>query len=400
MAPDRQRHVPRSIAFWLVVYVFAMGMLGTTLPTPLYVLYQASWHFSEGIVTVIYASYAAGVMLTLLFAGRSSDQVGRRPVLGIALASSTVSTIVFIVAPGLGLLFVGRVLSGLAAGLITGTATAALTDLAGPSGGRRASLASTAANMGGLGLGPLVAGLFAEYGPNPTVLVFEVYLGLLAVGAVFLLVSPETVEQKSRLTYRFRGLGIPSEGRGEFLAASLAGFSAFALLGLFSSLAPSFLATVLHEDNRAVAGAVVFLIFAAATVTQMTLSRVASRTVMLAGLCIFPPALALIVGGLSQASFALFLVGTAVGGVAAGCLFLGSLSTANRLAPTATRSQVVSTYFLFAYIGLTIPVIAVGVSSQHIGDFRATLFCAIVLAVLCLCSGIAIMRARTPEPGA
>jgi MFS family permease len=400
MAPDRLRHVPTSIAFWLVVYVFAMGMLGTTLPTPLYVLYQASWHFSEGIVTVIYASYAAGVMLTLLFAGRSSDQVGRRPVLGIALASSTVSTIVFIVAPGLGLLFVGRVLSGLAAGLITGTATAALTDLAGPSGGRRASLASTAANMGGLGLGPLVAGLFAEYGPNPTVLVFEVYLGLLAVGAVFLLVSPETVEQKSRLTYRFRGLGIPSKGRGEFLAASLAGFSAFALLGLFSSLAPSFLATVLHEDNRAVAGAVVFLIFAAATVTQMALSRVASRTVMLAGLCIFPPALALIVGGLSQASFALFLVGTATGGVAAGCLFLGSLSTANRLAPTATRSQVVSTYFLFAYIGLTIPVIAVGVSSQHIGDFRATLFCAIVLAVLCLCSGIAIMRARTPEPAA
>jgi predicted MFS family arabinose efflux permease len=121
---------------------------------------------------------------------------------------------------------------------------------------------------------------------------------------------------------------------------------------------------------------------------------------MLAGLCIFPPALALIVGGLSQASFALFLVGTAVGGVAAGCLFIGSLYTANRLAPTATRSQVVSTYFLFAYIGLTIPVIAVGVSSQHIGDFRATLFCAIVLAVLCLCSGIAIMRARTPEPGA
>jgi MFS family permease len=400
MAADRQRHAPGSIAFWLIVYVFAIGMLGTTLPTPLYVLYQESWHFSEGIVTVIYASYAGGVMLSLLFAGRSSDQVGRRPVLGIALALSTVSTIVFILATGLGFLFVGRILSGLAAGLITGTATAALTDLAGPSAGRRASLASTGANMGGLGLGPLVAGLFAEYGPNPTVLVFEVYLGLLAVAAVFLLVSPETVEPRSRLTYRFRGLGIPPHGRGEFLAASLAGFSAFALLGLFSSLAPSFLVTVLHEDNRAVAGAVVFLIFAAATVTQLALSGMASRTVMLTGLGIFLPALALIVGGLSQASFAIFLVGTVVGGVAAGCLFLGSLSTANRLTPAATRSQVVSTYFLFAYIGLTIPVIAVGVSSQHIGDFRATLFCSIVLAGLCLFSGMAILGARTSEPGA
>ena len=398
MAADRQRHAPPSIAFWLVVYVFAVGMLGTTLPTPLYVLYQASWHFSEGTVTLIYASYAAGVMVSLLFAGRSSDQVGRRPVLWIALALSTASTVVFILAPGLGFLFVGRVLSGLAAGLITGTATAALTDLAGPTSGRRASLASTGANMGGLGLGPLVAGLFAEYGPNPTVLVFEVYLGLLVVAAVFLLVSPETVETRSRLTYRFRGLGIPTQGHGEFLAASLAGFSAFTLLGLFSSLAPSFLATVLDQDNRAVAGAVVFFIFAVATVTQMALSRVASRTVMLAGLWIFLPALALIVAGLSQASFPLFLVGTGVGGVAVGCLFLGSLATANRLAPAATRSQVVSTYFLFAYIGLTIPVIAVGVASQHIGDFRATLICSIVLAALCLCSGLAIMRARVTEP--
>ena len=164
-------------------------------------------------------------------------------------------------------------------------------------------------------------------------------------------------------------------------------------------MAPSFLATVLHEDNRAVAGAVVFMIFAAATVTQMALSRAASRTVMLAGLWIFLPALALIVGGLSQASFAIFLVGTAVGGVAAGSLFLGSLSTANRLAPAATRAKSYPPTSV-AYVGLTIPVIAVGVSSQHIGDFRATLFCSIVLAVLCLCSGMAIMRAPTAEPGA
>lgn len=146
------------MAFWIVTYLFATLMLGTTLPTPLYVIYQAQWHFSSGITTVIFASYALGVLAALLLAGRSSDQVGRRPVLFAALAFSAVSTVVFIVSPALGWLFVGRVLSGISAGLVTGTATAALTDLyIGPSP-RHASMVATAANMGGLATDRLLSG--------------------------------------------------------------------------------------------------------------------------------------------------------------------------------------------------------------------------------------------------
>jgi len=128
-------------------------MLGTTLPTPLYVIYQAQWHFSAAIVTVTFAAYAVAVLATLLLAGRSSDQAGRKPVLAIALASSALSTVVFILAPDVGVLVAGRILSGLSAGLMTGTATATLTELVPARASRRASLVATAANMGGLGLG-------------------------------------------------------------------------------------------------------------------------------------------------------------------------------------------------------------------------------------------------------
>ena len=155
-------------------------MLGTTLPTPLYVIWQGQWGFSSGVVTLIFAVYAAGVLAALVFAGRASDQVGRRPVLGAALAFSALSTVVFILATSVGWLFLGRVLSGFSAGLMTGTATAALTDMLGPAKPRRASIVATVANTFGLGLGPLLAGLFAQYLPHPTVLVFEVYLALLA----------------------------------------------------------------------------------------------------------------------------------------------------------------------------------------------------------------------------
>ena len=265
----RRRATRRRVGFWLLAFVFAAAMLGTTLPTPLYVIYQAQWHFSAAMVTVIFAVYAAAVLAALLLAGRSSDQAGRRPVLAVALGLSALSTVAFIFAPDEGVLLVGRVLSGIAAGLITGTATATLTELIPATAGRRASLVATAANMGGLGLGPLIAGLFAQYAPHPTTLVFEVYLVILAVAGLSLRFVPETISPRQRPALRFAGLGIPEQGRGQFIAAAVAAFAAFALLGLFSSLVPGFIGGVLHQGSHAVQGAVVFGMFAVGTVTQV-----------------------------------------------------------------------------------------------------------------------------------
>ena len=384
--PPGRLAVPRQVAFWLLAFVFTVTMLGTTLPTPLYIIYRAEWHFSSGIVTVIFAVYAAGVLAALLLAGRSSDEAGRKPVLATALGSSALSTVVFILAPNVGVLFVGRILSGLAAGLVTGAATAALTELGPGSASGRASLVATAANMGGLALGPLVAGLFAQYAPNPTVLVFEVYLAVLAVAGLCLFFVPETVSPRRRPTLSFTGLSIPERGRGEFIAAGVAGFAAFSLLGLFSALAPTFLQGLLHVRSHAIEGAVVFLVFAVATVSQLLLSRFGGRQVVMAGLGLFPAALALIVAALSQAGMALFLAGTVVAGIAIGAVFLGSLATANGLAPAERRGQTVSTYFVLCYAGLTIPVVGVGVASGFIGDFAAVLAFSILLAALCMLS--------------
>ena len=387
--------VPRRVAFWLLALVFAATMLGTTLPTPLYVIYQARWHFSSAMVTVTFAVYAAGVLAALLLAGRSSDQAGRKPVLAAALGLSALSTAVFVLAPDLGALLAARIMSGLSAGLMTGTATAALTELV-PSG-RRASLVATAANMGGLGLGPLIAGLFSQYAPHPTTLVFEVYLAVLAAAGLCLLFIPETVSPRQRPALRLAGLGIPERSRGEFIAAAVAAFAAFSLLGLFAALAPTFLGSVLHEDNHAVQGAVVFLLFAAGTVIQLLLSRFPSRRVMVAGLSLLLPALALIVAALAQAALALFLAGTVVAGIAVGSIFLGSLATASRLAPPGRRGQIVSTYFVACYGGLIVPVVGVGIASGFIGDFPAVLALSVLLAALCLVALAGVARTSAPH---
>jgi MFS family permease len=378
--------VPGEVAFWLVGYAFAAVILGTALPSPLYAIYQRQWHFSSGVLTLIFAVYAVAVLATLLLAGQASDQAGRKPVMAAALGFGVASTVVFILASSPAWLYPARILSGVSAGLMTGTATAALSEVLQASAERRASMAATAANTVGAALGPLMAGLFAQFLPGPTVLVFEVYLVFLAAGLLALAFLPETVTRRERVSLRFTGLAIPAQGRGEFLAAGVAAFAAYALNGLFASLVPGFTTAMLHHPNYAVAGGVTCVFFAAGGVSALGLARFNSRPVLLAGLGLFLAGLALSVAGLSATSLALFLIGAIVGGSAFGALVIGSLSAVNRLSPPENRAEVISTYFVFAYTGLSIPVVGVGIASDFVGNFRAVLSCSILLAALCLVS--------------
>lgn len=162
-----RRRLGARAAFVGVAGAFVVAMLGTQLPTPLYGLYREKFGFSSVVVTVIFAVYAAGVIAALLAFGELSDRVGRRRLLLSGLGFAAASSIVFVLADDLAALLVGRVLSGLSAGIFAGTATAALIDLA-PDGDRdRAALIAGAVNIGGLGLGALIAGILAELAPAP-----------------------------------------------------------------------------------------------------------------------------------------------------------------------------------------------------------------------------------------
>src|SRR5438105_3638422 len=192
------------------------------------------------MVTVVFATYAAGVIAALLLAGHLSDEVGRRRALLPGLVFSALSAVVFLLADGLGLLIVGRVLSGLSAGIFTGTATATLLDLAPPEKRGRATLVATVANMGGLGLGPLLAGLLSELAGSPLRLTFWVDLGLLVPAAALVWAMPEPVAATRRVRLRLQLLRVPAEVRTVFVRAALAGFAGFAVLGLFTAVVPGF----------------------------------------------------------------------------------------------------------------------------------------------------------------
>lgn len=375
----------RMGTFAAISALFVVVMIGTTLPTPLYVFWEREYSFGSAVTTVVFATYAFGVLVALLTAGQSSDEAGRRPVLGAALALSFVASVGFASANSIAMLLAARFISGLAAGLTTAAATASLRELAGRDHPAAAAVVPGAVNLLGLGCGPLLAGVLAQVIPaHPTTVPFEVHLVLLLCASLAL-VPPDTVKARPHPTWvRRPRIAVPSHSRWTFWAAALAGLISFALLGLFTSVIPSFLGETLHEHHPAVVGTVVFLLFAAAVVMQVFCRGVDRGAAVRYGLLGLPIALALIVAGLYAVSFATFLVGTVAAGSAVGAIFLGSLDTALSVASPDQRGQVGSAYFACAYVGLTIPVIGVGFAAQAFGTRPSVLVAAIVLAAAAL----------------
>ena len=344
------------------------------------------------MITVIFSVYALGVLASLLLFGRLSDHIGRKPVVGVAMALTAASALVFIASGSLPALLTGRVLSGLAAGLVTGAATAYVTEL--HHDRKRGSLIATFANMGGLGCGPLISGVLAEHAPRPTQLPFIVGAALL-LPALFLLRAPDTVEGRSgglRTGVKPQRLGVPREIRGPFAAAAIGGFVGFALLGFVTALVGNFLGQGLADHSHQTAGVVAFLVFAAGTLGQLLAGRISARSASLVGLAVLPVGLLLITLALPAKSLALFLVGAMVGGAAVGFAFRAAVLTLNTIAPPDRRAEVLSTFFVVAYIGITVPVVGTGLLLTTTTLLTAVVTLAALLAGLAAIAAVILVR--------
>ena len=376
-----------GIGFWLAGDVFAITMAFSAVPAPLYVLYQARDHFGALLVTIIFSVYALGVAASLFLVGHVSDWLGRRRILLIAVGINMAAGLLFLGWPAVPGLIIGRVVSGVSIGMLTATATAYLSELHAavrPGAPRtRAEMVAAAASLGGLGLGPLAAGLLAQYADAPLQLPYLVFEALMLAGCGALAVTPETVrppEQKRR--YRPQRVTIPRASRATFYAASVATAAAFALFGLFTSLAPGFIAGTLHDSSHALAGAATFIVFGAAALAQIATSRTALRRQLGIGLGLLALGLVGVTVAIWQPSLPLLLAGGALGGAGAGAVFKGSISTVLGVAPAQSRGEALAGLFLAAYLGLAVPVLGLGLATQAFSARTALLGFSVALAAI------------------
>jgi MFS family permease len=348
--------------FALAVFAFFVAMVGTTLPTPLYPLFEQRYSFGALLVTVIFAIYAFGVIAGLILFGNLSDRLGRKPLLLSGLALSAVSALLFLLAGSLAPIYAGRIVSGLSAGIFTGTATAYVIDLA-PDGRRRlASFVAVFANLGGLGTGTLLSGLLGQWAPHALRTPFAVDLGFVAVATAGLLLAPETVT-RGALTFRVQRIGVPPEVAGVFLRASLAGVAAFAVSGVFSSVAPEFLGLGLHRHSPALAGLLVFFLFVMSVAGQGLVLRLPNA--LDAGCGLLVGGVALLAVSLAADSLAALFASAAVAGLGQGVIISAGLASIAERAPAERRGETASSFFVVLYLGLSVPVIAAGVAIHY-----------------------------------
>jgi MFS family permease len=391
MAPARSATVPGlsvrlrgAAAMWAVAAGIAALYVLSNLPTPLYVVYRKAFGFSELTLTFIYAIYVVGSGATMFFLGRLSDQIGRRPVVLASLGVAALSGIAFLLATSTPWLLAARVLSGLAIALTTGASTAWVVELHPRQDTADATRIALAANSLGLALGPLLAGVLASVAPWPLRLPYLALFPLLLAAAVLAWLSEETVERPRPLkeaSMRPR-LGVPAEIRGSFVAPAIAAFVTFAVLGFYSALIPSLLSHALHVSSPAVGGGIVAGLFLVAGATIATAPRLAPRRGMIIGLALLLPGVGLLVLAEAVRSLGLLLAATAIGGVASGLGYRFGLQRVNELAPEEHRAEIISSYLIVCYAGISLPVIGIGVLSGAASSMLADAVFAGIIAVL------------------
>jgi MFS family permease len=407
-----------NAAFWIVAYTFAVTMAFSALPTPLYVLYQQRDGFSTFMITVIFAAYAVGVVASLFLAGHLSDWAGRRRMVLLAVLTNMLSGVLFLTWPATAGLIAARLVSGVSIGMLTATATAYLSELhatarpntgsasprgddppstprrgASSAGQARSELVSTGANLGGIGLGPLLAGLLAQYAGHPLVIPYLVSEALMLVGAAALALAPETARRpRPRPAYRPQRVSVPAAHRPVFLAAAAVGGALFALFGIFTSVAPSLLAGLLHDSSHAIAGVTTFAVFGASAAAQILFNRTSRRRQVGIGLGAVLAGLAMVTAAAWIPSFWLLLAGGIVAGGGAGAAFRGLVATVISITPAASRGEGLAGLFLGAYIGLAVPVVGLGVATLWVSLQVAVLGFAIALAAVILAVAPRLVR--------
>jgi MFS family permease len=383
---------PHPAAAVVVALILAAIAAVPTAPAALYGTYEHVDGFPTAMVTVVFSTGIVGVLVGMFVLGRVSDLAGRKRMLLVAVLVQLLALVIYAVSPGLEVLLLARVVSGLGAGIAVPTATAYLLDLLNPSGGqlgaRRAAIVATAANLGGFALGPVLCGLLAEFAPRPLSTTYIVMFVVLAMSIIPLVRLPETRTPapltRSAFVPRFR---LSPEHRAAVLAAGFAAFAGYAVIGLFGAMAPVILREEFGQSDKLVGAAVVGGVFGAAALTQVLLFAASIRLQPVLGVAGVLVGLALTTIGVLAGFEVCFVVGGVLAGGGAGLLARAGVGIVGHADPDA-----VSTFYMIAFLGFAIPVVLVGLATLAFPiDVVVPVF-AVVVAALALVTSLRLVR--------
>lgn len=373
--------------FTLIAFIAA-----STAPTPLYRLYQAAWHFTPTLLTVIFAVYAFALLAALLFAGRLSDHLGRRPVIAGAVALDIVAMLVFLSAGSPAWLIAARVLQGVATGVGMSTLAAALLDL----DRQRGATVNSLAPMIGLGAGALGSTALVVLAPAPLQMVYLVLVGLLLLALALTRTTPETAAVRPGALASLRPhVAVPERARHALMVVTPLNVALWMLGGFYLSLMPSLVAKATHSTSPWIGGLVVTALMLSGAVAVLQGLRHPAIRSLKRGAAMLAGGLALVLVGASLGSGAWLVGGSIVAGAGFGASFLGAVRSVMPLAEPHERSRLMAAFYIQSYLAFSVPTIAVGAVAQHYGLLTAiNLYGGIIIALTLAAFAWIAMRAH------
>jgi predicted MFS family arabinose efflux permease len=375
-----ERHLSSAASFYLLASITLSFLAGSSAPTPLYPLYQRMWGFSPVMLTAVFGIYALAVLAALLIAGRLSDHLGRRPVLIVAAISQALVMLLFATAESVTGLLVARIIQGVTAGAAIGAVGAAMIDL----DKRRGTVANAVAPPFGTALGALLGGVFMQYLPGPTHLVYAVLAAVFMAQGLGLRFMKESVSAQPGVLASLKPrLNLPRAAREPLLLAVPILLAVWSLAGFYGSLGPMLIRGMLNSGSPVLGGLALFVLAASAGMSVLLLQERTPRQMMMVGAVSLLIGVALTVFALSHSAAVLFFLGTAVAGVGFGGGFQGAVRTVIPSAAPHERAGTLSVIFIICYLAMGVPAVAAGsMIAQHVSIITtAEYFCAVVMAL-------------------
>lgn len=308
------------------VFATFVALLVSNMASPIYPLWQLEQGFSDGVISVLFAVYPAGVLTALFGVRQLLSSRGWRSGLLVGTALAAVSALLMAVADGPWVLGLGRYVSGLGVGVFLSVGASAMTAVFELRGVKYASRWAAMTISAGFAFGAPLAGLFADHLPDPTSLVFQVEAVALVFVAACVLLDPslKTVDinrhipRDSQLRHATLPM-LPTEFRTTALwAATWVMVACGIACAIFQSIGSAYLAGLLGTGTATLAGLLVFLAFGSAFAGQLVLASRSTRTqAWVAVVCGGLGAILLLTGMLTDSVAALF-VAAALSGASQG----------------------------------------------------------------------------------
>lgn len=385
----------RKTSFWILATLLGFLLFAASAPSPLYVIYEAMWHFSAPTLTAIYAIYALAALMATLTTGRLSDYLGRKPVLMLALIVQIAGMAAFINAQGVGWLFAARFLQGLGTGIASGAISAWLIDLQPADNPRIGSIIGGIALLAGLGAGAFISGMLVQYGPDPLRLIYWILAGIYILSFAAMIAIPDLVTPKPGWLRSLNPeIGVPPSARSLFAASFPSLIAIWALGGLYLALGPSLAITLLRTNSHIAGGLVIVALMgggalAAILVRAADPNEIVARGSFILIIGVGITLLAVLIGS----SLGLY-IGSLVAGIGFGPAFSGIFRSLAPLAPPDKRSALLAAIYLIVYLAFGVPIVVAGVAVMRFGLRDTTYGYGLVVMILATITTIAVSRRR------